>query len=37
MRKVLIIILLSLACLSAWGQKAELRKGNRLFGKGEFA
>ena len=36
MRKFLCIIL-TLSCLSAWGQKADLRQGNREFKKGEYA
>ena len=35
MRKLLCIILI-LSCASAWGQKADLRKGNREFRKGEY-
>ena len=36
MRKSVLIILLTLASVSAWGQKADLRKGNREFRKGEY-
>ena len=36
MRKSVLIILLTLASVSAWGQKADLRKGNREFHKGEY-
>ena len=36
MRKSVFIILLTLASISAWGQKADLRKGNREFRKGEY-
>ena len=36
MRKFLFIILLTLASFSAWGQKTDLRKGNREFRKGEY-
>ena len=36
MRK-LICILLALSCLSAYAQKADLRRGNRQFKKGEYA
>ena len=36
MRKSVLIILLTLASVSVWGQKADLRKGNREFRKGEY-
>lgn len=36
MRKSVLIILLTLASVSALGQKADLRKGNREFRKGEY-
>lgn len=36
MRKSVLILLLTLASVSAWGQKADLRKGNREFRKGEY-
>ena len=36
MRRLLSILLL-LCCLSAWGQKADLRKGNRQFKKQDYA
>ena len=36
MRKILCIIL-AFGCLSAWGQKADLRKGNRQFKKEKYA
>ena len=36
MRKSVLIILLTLASVSEWGQKADLRKGNREFRKGEY-
>ena len=36
MRKSVLIILLTLASVSAWGQKVDLRKGNREFRKGEY-
>ena len=36
MRKFLLIVLLTLASVSVWGQKADLRKGNREFRKGEY-
>ncbi len=36
MRKLVFIILLTLASISTWGQKADLRKGNREFRKGEY-
>lgn len=36
MRKSVLIISLTLASVSAWGQKADLRKGNREFRKGEY-
>ena len=36
MRKLVCIIVLSLSCICAMGQKADLRKGNREFRKGEF-
>lgn len=36
MRKSVLIVLLTLASVSAWGQKADLRKGNREFRKGEY-
>ena len=36
MRKSVLIILLTLAPISVWGQKADLRKGNREFRKGEY-
>ena len=36
MRKSALILLLTLASVSAWGQKADLRKGNREFRKGEY-
>ena len=35
MRKLL-VILLAFGCLSAYAQKADLRRGNRLFRRGEF-
>ena len=34
--KKLLIILLSLACVSAYAQKADLRKGNRQFRKQQY-
>lgn len=36
MRKLLTVLLLALVSLSAWGQKADLRKGNRAFRKGQY-
>ena len=36
MRKLMLVILLTLASISVWGQKADLRKGNREFRKGEY-
>ena len=36
MRKSVLIILLTMASVSVWGQKADLRKGNREFRKGEY-
>jgi Ca-activated chloride channel family protein len=36
MRKSILIILLTLASISVWGQKSDLRKGNREFRKGEY-
>ena len=37
MRKLLCIILALVCTTAAFGQKAELRKGNRQFKKGEYA
>ena len=37
MRKLMICLLLAALSPCAWGQKADLRKGNRQFRKGEFA
>ena len=37
MKKLLTIITLSLCCTLSFAQKADLRKGNRQFSKGEFA
>lgn len=37
MRKLVTILCLSLVCMSALAQKADLRKGNRRFKKGEYA
>ena len=37
MRKFVCMILLMMSCLTAFGQKADLRKGNRQFKKGEYA
>lgn len=37
MRKFICITLLMLSCLSAFAQKADLRRGNREFKKGEYA
>lgn len=36
MRKLLTVLLLALVSLSAWGQKADLRRGNRAFRKGQY-
>jgi FtsZ-interacting cell division protein ZipA len=36
MRKLVLVILLTMASVSVWGQKADLRKGNREFRKGEY-
>ena len=36
MRKLVLMILLTMASISVWGQKADLRKGNREFRKGEY-
>ena len=36
MRKLMCIAVLSLCAVCAWGQKADLRKGNREFRKGEY-
>ena len=36
MRKLMCITVLSLCAVCAWGQKADLRKGNREFRKGEY-
>lgn len=37
MRKLVTILCLSLVCMSALAQKADMRKGNRQFKKGEYA
>lgn len=36
MRKLVLVILLTMTSVSVWGQKADLRKGNREFRKGEY-
>ena len=37
MRKLVTILALSLVCMASFAQKADLRKGNRQFRKGEYA
>ena len=37
MRKFICILLAACLCSAAWAQKADLRRGNRQFAKGEFA
>ncbi|MBR1522265.1 MAG: tetratricopeptide repeat protein [Bacteroidales bacterium] len=37
MRKILTLILLMAVSAAAWGQKADMRKGNRSFRKGDYA
>ena len=37
MRKSVFTLLLAFCCLSAFGQKADLRRGNRAFRKGDYA